>query len=59
MQVLHDSAWEAWQRVQTLDLRLRQRHAPVTRRRLRRKRHTAVQQFRRAYIEQQVRLRAA
>ena len=59
MRLLYDSALDSWQRVKTLDRRLQQVHGPITRRRLQRKRQAAVQQFRRNYVEQLVRLRAA
>lgn len=59
MRLLYDSALDSWQRVKDLDLRLQQAQEAITRDRIERERHEAVQQFRRAYTEQQVRLRAA
>lgn len=55
MRILHGTALKSWQRVKDLDRRLLQRLGPVTRLRLRQKRHDAIQQFRRAYTEQSIR----
>ena len=59
MKLLYDDALDRWERVKALDLRLRQTRRPITRRWLERERRDAVQEFRRAYVEQQVRLRAS
>lgn len=59
MKILYDDALDRWERVKDLDHRLRQTDRPTTRQWLELERRDAIQQFRRAYVEQQVRLRAA
>lgn len=59
MRLLYDSALDSWLRVKNLDRRLQEPQSPNTRLQLERKRRAAVNQFRRNFVEQQVRLRAA
>ncbi len=58
MRILHGTALESWQRYKALGLRLQQTMDAEERARLERDLQDAVQQFRRTYAEQQVRLRA-
>ena len=55
MKLLHGTALESWKRYKDLDQRLQHVTDPSEQKQLRNSANAALQQFRRAYIEQHVR----